>query len=107
MIEIEFLYESFKTVSLDLQIDRDELRRNVKKLDIGGHELIYGLVKVHSMKNEGDIMRMPYGCKKMRDGNTRFDLNNFDDGLVRILQSFCNRHLVKMEESVERIESMI
>ena len=95
-MEIQGLYNSLNSES-GSNIDRERLKQDIKKLDIKGQELIYGLIVIHHLEdNETNVI--PCGGKRLKNGCLRFDLNVLSDDLVKILSNFCEKHLVRMEE---------
>jgi methyltransferase-like protein len=97
-MELECLFSSLRTESKNAKIDRDALKKNVKKLDIKGQELIFGIIVTFSVNTSENPDGFPYGGKRNKSGNIRFDLNSLPDELIKILTVFAKKHLNKMKE---------
>lgn len=103
-MEIETLYGTLKSEMDKIACDRDLLKKYIKKLDVTGQELIYGLVVIHH--KDADYTGIVCGGKHMKDGRLRFDLNNFPDELIKILIVFCDKHLTRMHEDMMRQDAI-
>jgi len=72
--------------------------KNIKKMDLTGHELIYALVKVYSREHsEHNSYILPYKGKFIKE-DLAFDLNNFPNKLKQMLYKFVKIHIKKMKE---------
>jgi hypothetical protein len=98
-----------------------ELMTMLRKLDREGMDLIFVLIRVHSLRsNEGKVFDIPYKGEKLtdqtntdgyespfgkKDYDIKFDVRNFPVVLQRILLTFCKRHIASVEETKNRNES--
>ena len=78
---------------------KDELIRNLKKIDEKGNEIIFILIKLHEMKSV-DNPNIPYDGKLSSD-EIKFDLENIPIQLQNILYKFVGVHLKNLEEDMK------
>lgn len=96
----------------DEQLSDEEIRTliiNINSMEEIGKNMIYLWIRIHSLKNTDEkIMNIPYGgekidFKKIENGgmlyDIKFDLRNFPPILNRMLLTFTELHMRKMEEN--------
>ena len=78
---------------------KDNLCKNIKKLDPKGHELIYVLIRHHQMiTHQLTIGTMPYNSKNIKSG-IKFDVDQFPTLLKQIILHFVDIHIKSTKES--------
>ena len=75
--------------------------KKVNKMDLGGHELVYALIKVYYMENANDSpFTLPYGGKYI-DNDMTFDLDHLPTKLRQIIYKFAKIHVKRMKEEAK------
>ena len=80
--------------------DKDLLCETMKKLDMEGFELCYGLMKCFAHE-QNDDSSPPYNPKKNKTGY-KFDIEDIPDRLLAILLRFSLKHVEKLKEESMR-----
>lgn len=75
--------------------------KNIKKIDLQGHEMVYVIIKLFEQKENVKVE------SKVVKNQLTFDLESMPNKLKQIIYKFTQLHLKKMEEeirlSVERL----
>lgn len=87
------LIKDIKTTDLTLH-EKDNLIKNIKKLDDNGFEILYALIRVYHINNEQiDInFSIPYEGKVVKN-DIKFDLEILPNNLKQLIQKFIFIHL--------------
>ncbi len=99
------LAEQYNDIEDFLHIDK--LLNNIKSLDKTGKDMLYILIRIHSLRNSSSkILEIPYGGEKIDNSDKnislKFDLKNFPNKLKHIIFQFTELHLQKMREDINK-----
>ena len=84
----------------DLTLSQKQLFiRRISKIDNNGHDLVYGLIRMHQVENneENTSFTLPYNGT-FNETDINFDLDKFPIALKQILFKFLEVHINKMNE---------
>jgi hypothetical protein len=88
---------------------KTELIKIIPTLDQNGQELIYALIKYHTIKEDSVSDEIPYGgtstpSKKKNCEDITWNLGDFSSKLSLILYTFVQLHKKNQEEEVKRLK---
>lgn len=98
------LYNSLISLADDSPLmdqDKAKIISTIKILDVTESELLFGLIRVYHINHENKLESIPYDGKKQKTG-IKFDLKDFPNKLQRVILSFVNFHLQKLEDEKSR-----
>ncbi len=83
--------------------EKRDLKKIISKLDQKGHERLFLIIRVHSLRNkeQDNIFDIPYNGKK-NENNIEFDIEKMPSVVVQMLYKFVNIHLQTMKEDEEK-----
>ena len=90
------------------QKQKQEIIKNISKIDSNGLELIYSLIHYYFNSNEKDsaISVIPYGGYKVKNENdthdVTWDIDSFPTKLKQLLYKFVSVHLKSIQEKFDR-----
>jgi hypothetical protein len=103
-----------KSPEKDKSLVSDEIKAlisNISKLDRLGIDLVYVLIRIHSIRySNSKIMDVPYGGSRTNKNvssedeicDIKFDIKKFPVILSRLLLHFTDLHLRRIDEEVNR-----
>jgi hypothetical protein len=103
------LFEQNKTLQKLTSTETIEAIRLLRKLDKAGTDIVFVLIRVHSLRNNEckNFFDIPFKGEKLNevyaDKNTfdvKFDFKNIPPTLQRILYCFAKRHIEQVQASV-------
>lgn len=110
----DILLTQVKHLDIDLTIEeKKECCNMITTLDTQGCENIYLLMRVHNIKDQGDInlFTTPYGgvevTKQASCADLKFNLDNLPITLKHMIYKFCKIHIQKMKEESERDDEIV
>lgn len=100
------LYESIKNISSDKELsleNKNELLKNIKKLDATGYRYVYCLIACYYMETtqEDQFPKNMYSSKDTRTG-IKFDLKQIPVLLQNIIYNFLQRHIQRQKEEIDK-----
>jgi hypothetical protein len=99
------LYDSLSSevTNVDLTtLEKDELMKLLKNIDVEGSERVYILIRMYQLENSEDksTFKIPYGGKYVKN-DLKFDLNELPFELKQIIYKFVTMHCKTMEEEAK------
>jgi hypothetical protein len=99
------LYDSLsaEVTNVDLTtLEKDELMKLLKNIDVEGSERVYILIRMYQLENSEDksTFKIPYGGKYVKN-DLKFDLNELPFELKQIIYKFVTMHCKTMEEEAK------
>lgn len=84
---------------------KTDLIKKISKLDQDGKELLYAIIKIHSLKtNESfSTFKIPFSGT-YNNNSVQFNLENFSYPLKQIIFKFVPMHLKKMREDKKKLK---
>jgi len=99
------LYDSLSSevTNVDLTtLEKDELMKLLKNIDVEGSERVYILIRMYQLENSEDksTFKIPYGGKYVKN-DLKFDLNELPFELKQMIYKFVTMHCKTMEEEAK------
>ena len=85
--------------------EKNYFLESIKKIDINGSELIYVLIKFHSINNNLYLNSIPFDGKQNLINNCydiSWSLSKLPNKLKQILLNFLKMHVINMKEEKQR-----
>tara|TARA_Y100000389_G_scaffold204144_1_gene255217 strand:- start:1919 stop:2263 length:345 start_codon:yes stop_codon:yes gene_type:complete len=103
------LYErlSKNVINKELTLkEKNYFLESIKNIDTNGSELIYVLIKFHSINNDLYLNNIPFDGEQKHINNNCYDiswsLSKLPNKLKQILLNFLKMHVINMKEEKQR-----
>lgn len=101
------LYQNLKkeaTSTADLTaVEKDLFQKKIKALDERGNEMVYVLIRMYEFETLNTLLELPFESKFQTKTELKFTLDNLPVQLKRIIYSFLNLHIDKMNEEAQLV----